>query len=163
MRMSRRMGIYASGGGPLWLYDAENGGDIIKNTGGLVSTNTSYISLMDDYIQFVTIKNSSSGFNNTLTTTNKIDFSKLDTLNVRRTRNSGFGGSSSNYGIPILQALNADQQVVASVTLGADYADTVVSLDVSSVTGDGYVRIYLDNPKNVSQMTWTYVTQIWGE
>lgn len=147
----------------MWLFDGTKGGDITKNTGGLVSSSASYISVSAEQIQFTTVKNpSSNNIQTTLITTNKIDFSKINTLNVRRTRNSGWGGASSSYGIPTLQVWDGSK-VIASVALGADYADTVVSLDVSSVTGDAYVRLYLDNPKNVSQMTWTYVTQIWGE
>ena len=41
MRLSRRMGLLGGSGGPLWLFDGENGGDVTKNTGGWTGVGTS--------------------------------------------------------------------------------------------------------------------------
>ena len=146
----------------LWLFDGDNGGDVTKNTGGWTSSGTSYAKAEATDIDIYTIKNSSSGFSINIRTTNKVDLSGIKTLYLKRTRSSGWGGSTCDYGIPALQVWDGSN-AVASVYLGKDTASTTISLDVSSVTGEYYIRFALNNPKNISQWTRTEITHLWGE
>ena len=148
----------------LWLYDAENGGDITKNTGGLTTTNSSYGTIGTSSIQFYNLKNTSSAIEVIVKTTNKINFSKLSILKLKRTKDSGWGGTTvpGNYGMVYLQVYDGST-VVSQVGVGREYASTEISLDVSSVTGEYYVRLYMKMSTGISQVVITNVQQLWGE
>lgn len=148
----------------LWLYDAENGGDITKNTGGLTTTHSSYGTIGTSSIQFYNLKNASSAIEVIVKTTNKINFSKLSVLKLKRTKDSGWGGTAvpGNYGMVYLQVYDGST-VVSQVGVGREYASTEISLDVSSVTGEYYVRLYMKMNTGISNVVFTNVQQLWGE
>lgn len=158
------MGVYSSSGGPLWLFNGDNGGDVTKNTGGLTTTNSSYGTIDTSSIRFENPKTASSATEVIVKTTNKIDFSRLSTLKLKRTKTSGWGGTAvpGDYGMVYLQ-VHDGSNVIAQVGVGLVYASTEISLDVSSVTGNYYVRLYMKMSTGISQSVRTYVQQLWGE
>ena len=164
MRMARRIGFFGMPSG-IVLFDKDKGGDQTRVTGGFTGGSGSdcvRITVSSSRIDCYHWRNDNEKNDATLRTTSKIDFAKLKTLYVRRTRTSGWGGSSCNYAIPVLRIMNGSTRL-AQVSLGAAYAQQDIALDVTALTGKYTVQIFLGGSLNISQTVHTYITKIWGE
>lgn len=164
MRISRRMGIYASGGGPLWLFDGDNGGDVTKVTGGWTITRdpskyyTCDASVGANYIHLSHKRNDSNSNSVSVTTVNLIDFSKINTLYIGSYRNVTHDNARPN-----VYLLNESGNSVAVVTLSKSKDVAIASIDCSKITVPCRVKILVGGAKNVATQISNYVIQIWGE
>lgn len=117
------------------LYDAGNqytdvtGGWVRHGTGGTVTFN-------DDNIYLATLQDYSFG---TVDTTNAVDLTDFATLKVTVQSTN----RSNMLGKVIVYTKNAagKETIAASASLDSSSAETVTSLDVSSLSGAYYVRI----------------------
>ena len=164
MRMARRVGMY--GNNNVVLFDGSSGGDKPERSGGWIVNNngdhTCKITVGTTTIDCYHPPDDGSSNNATATTTNTFDLTYFRYVKLTRTRTTGWGGSSSPYAIPSLRAMNGST-VAANVSVGPDYAEQTITLDVSNLTGTYAIQVFLGGGTGISKTINTYITKIWIE
>lgn len=159
MRMSRRMGVYSSGGGPIWFFDGDNGGDVTKNTGGWTHYGTSGSSGTGEHDEYEIIvgadsSSTSGGKDGAAQTVNYINFDRLTTLY--------FHVKTYNSLDEKLMGVLTNGAVGSFVAYVSPNATGWFTVDVSTITGEYQIGMHVHADKN-GDGGYLYIDKVYAE